>query len=68
MILNLELLINFSRNLSRYVVDKTVTDHVPDRINSSRNSLPWKIKKDMKVCKRLYNKAKRRMIGMPTVK
>jgi len=43
-------------------VDKAVTDHVPHKVNNSRNRLPWlnkEIKKDMKVRKRLYNKAKR---------
>ena len=44
------------------VVDKAVTSHVPHKVNKSHNPLPWinkPIKKDMKLCKRLYNKAKR---------
>ena len=43
-------------------VDKAVIDHVPHKVNNSRNRLPWinrQIKADMKVRKRLYNKAKR---------
>ena len=43
-------------------VDKAVIDHVPHKMNNSRNRLPRmnrQIKADMKVRKRLYNKAKR---------
>jgi len=43
-------------------VHKAVIDHVPHRVNKSRSRLPWinrQIKADMKVRKRLYNKAKR---------
>ena len=43
-------------------VDKAVIDHVPHKVNNSRNRLPWinrQIKADMKVRKQLYNKAKR---------
>ena len=46
----------------KQAVEKAVIDHVPHKLNSSRNRLPWlnkQIKKDMKVRKRLYNKAKR---------
>ena len=44
------------------VVDKAVTNHVPHKVNRSHNRLPWinkPIKKDMKLRKCLYNKAKR---------
>ena len=46
----------------KMAVDKAVIDHVPHKVNNSRNRLPWiirQIKADMKVRKRLYNKAKR---------
>jgi len=46
----------------KQAVQKAVSDHVPHKVKHSRNSLPWinrQIKKDMKVRKKLYNKAKR---------
>ncbi|XP_065892800.1 uncharacterized protein [Dysidea avara] len=46
----------------KMAVDKAVIDHVPHKVNNSRNRLPWinrQIKADMKERKRLYNKAKR---------
>ena len=45
----------------KQAVNRAVIDHVPHKVNSSRNRLPWlnkQIKKDMKVHKRLYNKVK----------
>ena len=44
------------------VINKVVLDHLPHKVNISRNRLPWinkQIKKDIKVQKHLYNKAKR---------
>ena len=46
----------------KQAINKVVLDHVPHKVNISRNRLPWinkQIQKDMKVRKRFYNKAKR---------
>ena len=46
----------------KQAITKVVLDHVPHKVNTSCNRLSWinkQIKKDMKVRKRLYNKAKR---------
>ena len=46
----------------KQTVHKADLDHVPHKVNKSSNRLPWinrQMKKDMKVRKRLYNKAKR---------
>ena len=47
----------------KQAINKVILDHVPHKVNISHtcNRLPWinkQIKKDLKVRKRLYNKAK----------
>ena len=54
--------VNQLRQEFKQAVNRAVIDHVPYKVNSSNNRLPWlnkQIKKDVKVRKRLYNKAKR---------
>ena len=54
--------VNQLRQEFKQAVNRVVIDHVPHKVNSSHNRLPWlnkQIKKKVKVRKCLYNKAKR---------